>query len=163
VIANNNDFYSGVLAFLREFDLVIALNGPAGSKIVFPIIAVTPLGQELMALIPSRDAKEVARKVANAIKKPEIEAAYFGRSVGGRPGEVGVLEVIWQKDAPTIDEAAAPHDSQTSVLEGTAEGRDRTSTPLSSSPRIVISNARSQGPIPNSLKAVGRRGICGAE
>ena len=83
-------------AFIAEDNLVVMLQGEIGSTVTASILALTPLGQELIALIPQRDARAAARRVMAAMRTPEIKGAYLG--VLGSRGEVLPFEVLWQPE-----------------------------------------------------------------
>ena len=95
-------------AFLREGDLVIVFKGTPNSSVASEFIGLTPLGQELVGLLPGRDARAAARAVAHAMRKPELEEAYLG-AVINQNGDVTLMEVLWQKDAAAaVEPAQAP-------------------------------------------------------
>lgn len=94
---------------MAEGDLRIVLKGEPNSQIVREIVVLTPLGQELLGLVTSRNQLEAARAVAMAIRGPDIHEAYVSvrDKVGGK---LHRMEVLWMKEDP-----ASP------VLEGAAE------------------------------------------
>lgn len=84
-------------SFIREGDVVIVIEGAAGTTIKFPACVLTPLGQELLGLLPGRDGREAARIVANAIRTPEIESAFLG-IIKDKSSELNQMEILWHKD-----------------------------------------------------------------
>ncbi|MFD2173965.1 DUF2806 domain-containing protein [Rhodobacter lacus] len=94
-------------SFMLEGDLAIVFKGEPNSTISQDIIALTPLGQELLSLVPSRKPREVARAVALASRVPNIHDCYLGIRVRNDSGEfLQPLEVLWVKETeqePVID------------------------------------------------------------
>lgn len=88
---------------ISENDIAIVFKGIPGTKCSLKILVITPLGQELLSLLPARDAKAAARKVANAYRQPAIESAYLGRTVNGRV-DTSRLEILWQNSAKSIED-----------------------------------------------------------
>ena len=92
-------------AIMFEGDLAIVFKGEPGSTIVHNVIALTPLGQELLALVPSRRPRDAARAVALASRIPEIQECYLGVRV---KEDVKFIEGLWVKETaqePIIDGA----------------------------------------------------------
>lgn len=86
--------------FIREGSLAIMINGPVNTEVIIEVITLTPLGQELVTLLPGRDARAAARSFAHAIRRPDMASAYlvlFQKDGSGIP-----MEVLWQEPAPTI-------------------------------------------------------------
>lgn len=84
---------------LAEGNIVIQLVGLPGKQITTSGIALTPLGNELLSLIPGRDKIAAAREVALAMKAPDILAA---KLIDRRPDGDQILEVLWAKpDMPS--------------------------------------------------------------
>lgn len=91
-----------------EGELGVLLKGKPNLRISRRVVALTPLGQELLCLVPSRDKRESARAVASALRGPDIHEAYLGpRGDGG--WTVERMEVLWMKEDPAspIVEGAA--------------------------------------------------------
>lgn len=86
-------------AFLREGALVVLLNGTPGGSIQTPACVLTPLGQELLTLLPGRDSRTAARRVALAMRTPQIDSAYL-TTVEEVSGRLFPMEILWQKDQP---------------------------------------------------------------
>lgn len=84
-------------AFLREGSLLLMLSGTPGTSFQEGIVALTPLGQELISLLPGRDARAAARRVALTMKRAEIKSAYIAVLVGDRASPI---EVLWQEQEP---------------------------------------------------------------
>lgn len=83
-------------AFLLERPLAIMFTGDVGSTMRIEIIRLTPLGQELVTLLPGRDSKEAAKLVAMAARKPEIKSAFLmlvDKDDSARP-----MEILWQEE-----------------------------------------------------------------
>lgn len=84
--------------FMREGSLLILLQGNPGESFQFEACVLTPLGQELLGLLPNRDTRAAARAVANAIKVPQIRSAFLATFAGSQ-GQVVPMEILWQPDA----------------------------------------------------------------
>lgn len=85
-------------AYLIEKPLAIMFTGIPSSKVNVEVISLTPLGQELVTLLPGRVAREAARTVAMAMKNPDIKAAYI--MLFGQEGSITPVEILWQEQAP---------------------------------------------------------------
>lgn len=81
--------------FMREGTLLLMLQGQPGQSLRFDCCVLTPLGQELLSLLPGRDARAAARKVGQAIKCPEIQSAFVGAL--GANDQVMPMEILWQQ------------------------------------------------------------------
>ncbi|MGV3730988.1 MAG: DUF2806 domain-containing protein [Sphingopyxis sp.] len=92
--------------YLIERDLAIIFKGKPETKLIQKIVALTPLGQELLTLLPARDPKAAAKRVAEACKCPEIEEAYLVRILNER-GETSPIEIFWQGTIEAIDNPPA--------------------------------------------------------
>ncbi len=88
--------------YMREKDLALVFKGKPNAKFVQEVIALTPLGQELLSLLPARDPRAAAKRVADACKCAEIEEAYLVRVLNER-GETALLEIFWQGSSQAID------------------------------------------------------------
>lgn len=88
---------------LREGNLVLMLKTKPSTPIRIEVVTLTPLGQELMTLLPQRDVRAAARRYAEAIKTPDIESAYLAVINQDR---VFPMEILWQ--APPSTGADAP-------------------------------------------------------
>lgn len=82
---------------MREGNLVLALQGNPGVKITSPACVLTPLGQELLSLLPGRDPREAARRVAFAMRTPEIQSAYLA-AVAESSQQLLIMEMLWRPD-----------------------------------------------------------------
>lgn len=80
--------------FMREGNLAIMLNGIPNTQFEYEVIALTPLGQELVTLLPGRDARAAARSVAMAIRGPHVTSAFL--MLIGDDGSAMTMEVLWQ-------------------------------------------------------------------
>lgn len=78
---------------LKEGNLAILFRGEPNTKIEANVSALTPLGQELLSLLPTRDARAAARNVANSLRVPAIESAYICKVAGDG---VVPFEILWQ-------------------------------------------------------------------
>ncbi|MGQ3101896.1 MAG: DUF2806 domain-containing protein [Sphingopyxis solisilvae] len=88
--------------YFTEKDLAIFFKGKPGTKFVQEVVALTPLGQELLTLLPARDPRAAAKRVAEACKSPQIEEAYLVRIVNER-GDTSPIEIFWQGTTEAID------------------------------------------------------------
>lgn len=88
-------------ASLREGSLILALKGEPDAKISSAACVLTPLGQELLSLLPGRDTRAAARAVALSIKSPEIKSAYLA-TVAEPSRQILIMEVIWQEASEII-------------------------------------------------------------
>jgi hypothetical protein len=98
-LTRRKTFSSNGISYLREENLVILLKGTPGESFETTIIGLTPLGQELVSVIPHRDARAAARRVAHAMRVPEIKSAFLGVVIGSA-GNVQPMEVLWQDGEP---------------------------------------------------------------
>jgi len=88
-------FTENGVTMLREANLVIVFMGTPNTSVQDEILALTPLGQELVSLLPGRDARAAARAVAHAMRTDQHEEAFLGLV---QPNDsVVLLEVLWQK------------------------------------------------------------------
>ncbi|MBX9796397.1 DUF2806 domain-containing protein [Sphingomonas sp.] len=88
-------FDSAGNGFVREGSLVILLQGAPGESVRYSVCLLTPLGQELLSLLPGRDARAAARRVANAIKSPAIRSALLA-TISGPERSLIPMEILWQ-------------------------------------------------------------------
>lgn len=73
--------------------LAILFRGNPGSKVSLKVVTLTPIGTEVMSLVPNHDAMQAARDVANAVRTPEINSAIIGIPRGN---DITPLEVMWE-------------------------------------------------------------------
>ena len=85
--------------YIRESGLGILIQGEPNTKFVRPVITLTPLGQELLTLLPGRDARAAARRVAEAMRDEATKSAYLVSISEG--GAVIPMEILWQEVLPT--------------------------------------------------------------
>lgn len=83
-------------AYLQEDGLCLLFKGEPGAPITFEIIALTSLGQQLLCLVASRDAKSAARAFAKAVRQPGISSAYLGQVAEGQ--KFNALEILWLEE-----------------------------------------------------------------
>lgn len=88
------DFRSDGTSWIREGNLAVLFVGNPGEEIRTTGFILTPLGQELMSLLPARDRKAAAQKVALAMRQPTIREAHLVRV--GENGHIIPMEIIWQ-------------------------------------------------------------------
>lgn len=93
-------------AFLIEGRLGVLLTGESNTSFVTDIVALTALGQELIPLLPNRDARAAARKVALAIRTPQIKSAFLVVLANDLSGVSNIIpmEIIWQETLPPGDD-----------------------------------------------------------
>jgi hypothetical protein len=82
---------------LIEENLCLVLRGEPNTPIMLTCLSLTPLGVEVMSLIPNRDSRDAMRRVAQAIKSPQIKAAFIGHRVDAT--QVSFIEQLWLDDA----------------------------------------------------------------
>jgi hypothetical protein len=88
----------------REGSLVLMLQGNPGESFQYPACILTPLGQELLSLLPGRDARAAARRVARAIKVPAIKSAFLA-TISGPDRHLIRMEILWQ---PQPEQVVSP-------------------------------------------------------
>lgn len=79
--------------FLIEGPLGIQFRGPPGSSFVTRCCTLTPLAQELTSLLPGRDPRTVAKKVATAMKQASVSAAMLVAIDQNKMAHT--LELLW--------------------------------------------------------------------
>lgn len=88
-------FRSDGLYFLTEGDIGIGLKGTPNTKFDWESIILTPLGIELISLLPGRSAIDSARRVLLALKNPITKEGYI---VNVRNGYViGEMTPLWRE------------------------------------------------------------------
>jgi len=98
-LSRNMTFNSQGLTWTREGTLIIFFRGAPNGKVESEGCVLTPLGQELVSLLPGRDPRAAARRVATAIRSPEIESAQL--CVAAPNDQWLVMETFWSKDTPS--------------------------------------------------------------
>ena len=83
--------------FLTEGHFVIIFHGRPNTRFDVFAIALTPLGRELLGILPARDARAASKAVALAMRAPQLEEAYLG-VIAGPAGRIEQVEVLWQKE-----------------------------------------------------------------
>lgn len=98
-------------AIVSEGDLAIVFKREPGTSISQEIVLLTPLGQELLSLVPTRDLKVVARAVASGMRVHEIYECYLGKVLSSHEESLKVdfTEIVWHKE-----------ESDTHIMEGPA-------------------------------------------
>jgi len=94
-------------SFMQEGNLLVVLNGVPNTTLNYAVVALTPLGQELVSLLPGRDARQAARSVAKAIRTPQIKSASL--MILARDNTALPMEILWQEEAPTVTPDAVAH------------------------------------------------------
>ncbi len=79
--------------FKFEKNLCLVLRGEPATSINLNCFTLTPLGVEVMSLIPNRDCRVAMRKLAQAIKSPQIKAAFIGHQTNTT--YVNFIEQLW--------------------------------------------------------------------
>lgn len=93
---------SGHCYFIED-KLALVLRGEPNSKMEIDVISLTPLGAEVMLLIPTRDCRTVMRKFGQAIKTPLIKAAFIGHFISSE--RINLIEELWLDEPSTLAEA----------------------------------------------------------
>lgn len=83
------------LVFIKEGEVYLCLQGAPGTDLRFKQLMLTPLGQELLSLISTRDIAACAKTVAFAIRRPEIKGAYLGVLQVGSD-KFHITETLWK-------------------------------------------------------------------
>lgn len=91
-------------AMMGDGKHALVFRGVPGSTVKLPVVVLTPLGQELMSLLPERDVFGAAKRVAEALKCPELDDAYFAFISDGKV-QLNEMTVIWQKEETLSSEA----------------------------------------------------------
>lgn len=89
---------SGLIAIVEQENTLYFFGTP-NTEMSFPTVVLTSLGQELLCLVGSRDAKKAAKTVANAIRSDKTPYAHF-ESVIKRTREghtTSNIEVFWNE------------------------------------------------------------------
>lgn len=84
-------------ASLREGALLIVMKGKPGGKVSHSCCILTPLGQEVMSLLPGRIPRAAARKVGLALRSDAIESAYIATELSAST-QLTAMEILWEKD-----------------------------------------------------------------
>lgn len=87
-------------SFLIEGGLCILFKSEPSAKLSFETITLTPLGQELITLLPQRNQMQVAERVAQAIRTDAIHSCYLCKITEG--GKASPMKVLWQKSDPVV-------------------------------------------------------------
>lgn len=99
-VENSSTFNSKGHIYIKEGPLTILLTGPVGGFIKYPIVGLTPLGIELLTLLPNRDVIQAARVVAASINQHPVSGAYLMVSDGN--GLARPFEVLWAEPGAPI-------------------------------------------------------------
>jgi len=102
-------------AMWLEGELCIVYWGEPNSTVRQKIIALTPLGQELLSLVTSRNPRECAKAVALASRVPEIHECRLGELVHSHEDrKIQFIEILWLKESshePIVQGTASVIDS----------------------------------------------------
>jgi hypothetical protein len=79
--------------FLREQNLHLVFRGEPNTSIELSCLSLTPMGVEVMSLIPNRDPRSAMRRVAQSAKSSQIKAAFIGHQASA--GSVTIIEQLW--------------------------------------------------------------------
>lgn len=88
-------------SFIIEGGLCILFQSEPSAEIRFEAIALTPLGQELITLLPQRNQMRTAERVAQAIRTDAIHSCYLCRIT--ESGQASPMKVLWQKSVPVVE------------------------------------------------------------
>ncbi|MGV1894708.1 MULTISPECIES: DUF2806 domain-containing protein [Rhizobium/Agrobacterium group] len=95
-LTKSHKFDNNGAALIGEGCNFIILRGKPDTSISYEIVALTPLGQEVISLIGSRDARDAAKKMAFAIRSPEIQEAYLGVLPNLKGSSTfNIMEILW--------------------------------------------------------------------
>jgi hypothetical protein len=95
-------FDQGGSALIHEKSLALLFKGMPNTKFSYSVVTLTPLGQELVSLLPERDVRAAARAVGLSMRTPQISSCYL--IVLGANGAAVPMEVLWQPESPVIIE-----------------------------------------------------------
>ena len=87
-------------AYLLERPLAMMFTGVPNTDVSFEVVSLTPLGQELVTLLPGRDARSAARLVGTAMRQPVTQSGFvmlIGQNESATP-----MEILWQDAVPSI-------------------------------------------------------------
>lgn len=102
-LTSGNTFNASGHCILAEGNLALVLRGEPDTKISFDVISITPLGTEVMRLIPNRDCRSIMRKFAQGVKSEQIRAAFIGhRASPTQPNYINFIEQLWLDDLPPV-------------------------------------------------------------
>ena len=90
-------------AWSAERNLLLMLEGEPAAQVKVEIVVLTPLGQELLALIPDRCARDCARRFAEAIREPSVKRACLATLLPN--GQAAPFESLWDLEAERVTES----------------------------------------------------------
>jgi hypothetical protein len=79
--------------FIAEENLRLVFRGEPNTSVILSCLSLTPLGVEVMSLIPNRDTRSAMRAVAQAARSSQITAAFIGHQAN--PSHVNLIEELW--------------------------------------------------------------------
>lgn len=103
------EFNENGRAYVREGNLLIILYGEPKKQISHKVVILTPLGQELLCLVGSRDPRAAARTFASSIKRPDIYEASLAALPEQGDGQAQLMEVLWLKEEPSSQVSESGH------------------------------------------------------
>jgi len=76
---------------------LLELTGGPGTSVQTQVIPLTPLGRELLTLIPDRNVHEALRGWANGVRCPQIKSATIHFHVDEKSGPLQWLKIekLW--------------------------------------------------------------------
>jgi hypothetical protein len=80
-------------ALLGDGNLDLIFRGAPSTSFQFNAIVLTPLGKELMSLLPDRDVPVAMRNVAFSVRSPQTTAAFIGHRVSA--SQSNFIEQLW--------------------------------------------------------------------
>jgi len=96
-LTRTSTFSASGLAYIIEGDFILMFRGIPGTTMQVIIIGLTPLGREVLHLMPGRDILSAMRLVGKAMKSEATLEATIGR-ITGRSGaniQFQPLETLW--------------------------------------------------------------------
>lgn len=92
-IQSTFSFDANGYAFWAEGRLALIFRGEPNASIAIEAIGLTPLGKELMSLLPDRDVQSTMRNVAFSIKSAQTKAAFIGHLISD--SQTSLIEQLW--------------------------------------------------------------------
>jgi hypothetical protein len=83
---------------INDGELCLVFRGEANTTITISCLSLTPLGVEVLSLVPNRDVRNAMRRVANEVKSAQIKAAFIGHRADHN--RVGFIEQLWLEETP---------------------------------------------------------------
>lgn len=83
---------------IRDGSLYLIFRGEPETSIGLSCLSLTPLGSEVLSLIPNRDCRSAMRRFAQEAKSTQIKAAFIGHRQHNSL-EINFLEQLWLDDS----------------------------------------------------------------